>query len=300
MEIFYKNKRLKEQPEILSQIQASGLELALSLYDKTYDIIKTGAIVQLDILVDNNRVTLYHFTTGNNAYMPTAVYSQSKHYIERVIGRDKKYTFESKKLTPADIKNVRNLTNDKTTELVNEIYKDFFVLKKEIAALDKYNENYEIKIVSNADMTIGEDLVVDELFLYKNNEKIGYLKAKYTTAKLKKLHNLNKDKHFLNKATIDYSKLEDEHMNKGLGYVMYFHMAQYLTKENIAFRMSTITSDSAKRLWRGIEENWRRSVINRKIRNPHAQEKFIVHKFLKIVEDNILVFENSRPKILKK
>lgn len=302
MEIFYKKKLLSEQPEVLKKIESSGAELALLLYDKTYGVLEETQVAQLDVVVKGENKRLYYFRSKGAVYTPIGVYSRINAYVKRVTGGEEPYSLESKHLDLQEIRKLRDYTNSDTQNLVNEIYKDFFVVKKEVVALDKYGDKYDIKIVSNADMSIGDDLIVDELFLYKEGKKIGYLKAKYTTPKLKKQHNLNQDKLFLNKATIDYSKLEDEHLNRGLGYVMYFHMAQYLTSQKIDFRMSTLVSDPAQRLWKGIERHWQESVINRKLRNPRKYEpkKFVVYKFLNILEDNILIFENSKPKILKK
>lgn len=213
-----------------------------------------------------------------------------------------------------------------------QVLADFFNLKEQGTLTDKYNNIYHYKIIENADPTIGDIVVVDQLLLFKlkspcsnktheqelynsingiegsyNLEQVGYLKVKYTTNNIintlqkdnllseansshKKNQNIpiRPDEIFLNTATIDFSRVEPEYQNKGLGYAMYFYMAQHLNKNGIEFRQSTMNSDSASRLWKGMEQHFSENVEIRSFLSKNLA-------FLAIGEDSTLSFNNLKP-----
>ena len=95
-------------------------------------------------------------------------------------------------------------------------------------------------------------------------------------------------------ATIDYAKINDGYTNKGLGYIIYFHMAQHLNAKKIQFRESTVQSEQAQRLWNGIQKNLDKNVKVKKINN----EDFVC--FLNVGTNSTLLFENKKPVVLNK
>ena len=156
---------------------------------------------------------------------------------------------------------------------------------------DKNNEPYEIKIIKNADATIGAELIVDSLFLFHQDKLIGYLKVKYCTQDvLNKMYKKTEDSNFYNKDGVDYSFIEDNYKNKGLGYAMYFHMAQHLDSEGVDFRQSTLQSSYAQRLWTGIEKHWEKHIETHTFSKTNCS-------FLKMTQDLELYSQDNKPKI---
>jgi len=180
----------------------------------------------------------------------------------------------------------------KTVKQLEKKLSDFFNVAVSKSVVDKEGNAYSIKIINNADTSIGSNLIVDELRLYHKDKQIGYLKAKYTqNSIIKKLPPESySNALFVDKATIDYSTLDDRFKNKGLGYVMYFHMAQHLNSKKIQFRSSTLQSGHAKRLWDGINRNWGNYIKNTKLAAQNC-------KFLEMTQDLSLYFEDNKPKI---
>ena len=191
------------------------------------------------------------------------------------------------------VETLNNYFNNDRLKKAKQIFDNFFIKEKELIVKDKHEQDYKLIIVSNSDISIGAHLYIDEVMLFKNDQKIGFLKAKYTTKELVSLYpEYESDNFFVNKATIDYSLLEDEYKNKGLGYIMYFHMAQHLTKKNIEFRQSTLCSEEAQLLWKGFAKHFPEFITTKKI------EKTFVN-FLKIGEDVQPVFNNGTISAIK-
>lgn len=191
------------------------------------------------------------------------------------------------------------ILNSNKQEKSDKLLENFFNLKEIGTLQDKYGQNYLYKIISNADSSIGADLVIDELYLFDeiSQQQIGFIKAKYTTRDYLKIQHINIDavnsNMFLNTATIDYSKLSENYQNLGLGYSMYFKLTQYLNTNEISFRQSTLNSDSAKRLWSGINKHFSEFVEHKSINNKTVS-------FLNIGKDCILDFIDNKPVIKKK
>lgn len=232
----------------------------------------------------------------NGAYNNSAYQSELKKMQEK---NDNCINLKIVALSKEEYKN-KFILNEEKLKKAKEILSDFFNLKETGTLKDKNGEVYHFKIIQNADPSIGSTLIVDNLLLLKENgEEIGFIKVKYTTEEILEKLNVSeqekKDNVFLNIAGVDFSKIREDFRNLGLGYSMYFQMAQYLTKNNIYFRQSSLNSEKAVRLWNGINQHWAKFIL---IEKGEVSKKTV--SFLKIGEDCMLSFENNRPIITKK
>jgi ribonuclease HI len=299
MKLFYKEQPVEDNKDLLTELELPGAEFAQILYSKISPIKKNVKIAYMEgEAVDGSKKQLFILLKLGGAregfISADGCFSLSKYALEHI---EKKYQLKDIKIKESNIEEAESKINPSIYKKAYEILKDFYVVDLDKNVEDKLGNNYRLVIVNNADLTIGEHLKVDELILFDGDKKIGYLKAKYTTPELMRLHGVAKENHFLNKSTIDFSNLEDDYKNKGLGYVMYFHMSQYLSSKGIKFRQSTLCSDSAQKLWEGINKHWSENVQIKKIEN--GQQKVNV-SFLTIGKDCILSFKDNKPVIHKK
>lgn len=299
MKLFYKDQLIEDNQSLLTELESPGAEFAQILHSKISPIKKEVKIAYMEgELADGTKkqlfVLLQPAKVGNTYISADGVCSLSKYAINSL---EKKYQLKNIEIKETNAEEVESRINPTTYKKAYEILKDFYVVDLDENVEDKLGNKYRLVIVNNADLTIGENLKVDELMLFDGDKKIGYLKAKYTTPELMRLHGVEKEDVFLNQATIDFSNLDDDYKNKGLGYVMYFHMSQYLSCKGIEFRQSTLCSDSAQGLWNGINKNWSKNIQVRQMNN--GREKVNV-SFLSIGEDCILSFKNNKPIIQKK
>jgi hypothetical protein len=302
MKFFYNNKPIEEQKELVDELFLNGSEFSHVLFSKMSKInqnlkfgyfqgTKNGKPTQLFCLIksegENNNS--FFLINGERVIIKNMIHEISKKYEISDL------SFEILK-SPGTINNYFNVKKYNKAE---EILKDFYSLDLDISVKDKIGGDYRLVIVSNSDMTIGEHLHIDELMLFQGETKIGYLKAKYTTPNIMLQHGIDPSKkdHFKNEATVDFSRVTPEHMNKGLGYVMYFHMAKHLNAKGISFRQSTICSNEAKRLWNGITHNWNEQVFQK---DKKSFDKKVKVSFLSIGQDCLLYFKNRKPHIVNK
>ena len=159
-----------------------------------------------------------------------------------------------------------SLDVDRTiVEKVKESIKDNFILVKEFTLTDKNGDDYQAIYKRNNDPTINFPAIVDEINVYKDGEKVAYLMAKYySDESVKKAKEMGEKvdsdviDRFLNKATIDYIRVEDgckskeNYQGRGLATLMYLNMAQLCNENGMSFRSSTIRSDDAKNVWKGM------------------------------------------------
>lgn len=302
MEFLFKGKSLNHNKEILESILSPGYDFATIVYDKLKQTNSSVKMVKMDGLDKSGKILKEFFVV-------VPIISQNTFYYINANGQKafsqygisllkNKYNLSS--LYVNEIENIyeyKNRSNPKARSYSQEILKDFYIIKKQELVKDKSNNEYKLIIVENADLSIGEHLYVDELMLFKGQRKIGYLKAKYAPGDKIESYSVENPKKdlFYNKATIDYSFLEDEFKNKGLGYVMYFHMAQHLTNKSIDFRQSTLCSESAQKLWLGIEKHWQFMIHKEQIGNPKTNVRF-----LKVGQDCVLEFMENKPVVKMK
>lgn len=298
MDFFYQDERIDYHSDIYLKLIHSGIEYSSVLLGKIKPIYNNAELIKITGINNSGQqqssytLGLYEDNEIKELFFLNRLISNSKFGLEAV---EKRLQIKNIELEKCENLNVEK--NQEKLLISEEIFKNFFNIKKEKQIQDKYEENYQLKIVENTDVTIGSGLIVDTVYLLKNNNIIGYLKAKYTTTDMLKDHKMDHDKslHIWKKvATIDYTKINDEYTNKGLGYVMYFHMAQHLNAKKIQFRESTVQSEKAQRLWNGIQKNLYKNVKVKKIYN----EDFVC--FLKVGINSSLLFENSKPIILNK
>lgn len=298
MDFFYQDEKIDYHSDLYLKLINSGIEYSSILLEKIKPIYSNAELVKISgtnqvgeqqisytvCLYENNKIKEFFFLNK--------LISNSHFGLQAI---EKKL-----QITNIVLEKIENINIEKNKEklfISEEIFKNFFNIKKEHQVKDKHGEIYQLKIVENADSTIGSGLIIDAVYLLKNNNIIGYLKAKYTTTDMLKYHNMDHDKslHIWKKvATIDYAKINDGYTNKGLGYVMYFYMAQHLNAKKIQFRESTVQSEQAQRLWNGIQKNLDKNVKVKKINN----EDFVC--FLNVGTNSTLLFENKKPVVLNK
>ncbi|NCQ51613.1 hypothetical protein GW796_06910 [archaeon] len=302
MKFFYKDKLLDDQKDIINELLVTGCEFSNILYEKIKPVLKNIRIGCFEGKVGNITKQRYILLipTANNDYTYFSIQGERNlsKYSYQTLQNEMKVDNLSLRLVD-DYNEVINKINKVTHIKATNILNSFYHIETNTTSVDKHNNKYNIQIISNTDSTIGEDLYVDELLLFDGNKKIGYLKAKYTTDEYSKLYNVDitsSAKIFINKATVDYSKLSDEYKNRGLGYVMYFHMAQHLNNKGIQFRQSTICSHAAQLLWDGINTNLIDYVTNSKIKVSNGFKNI---SFLSIGHDCILEFKNNKPIVSK-
>lgn len=291
--MFYKDNFNKEGKDL---IKNNPLEFAIVLANKfkIFPEYVTGYLKATDKDGKENLIKPVIYNIENESYLTENG--------ERMLN---KYSLQLISKTYPDLtdfcfiqKDISTLTgNPSVMTKMQNLLDDFFNIKVDKDVIDKNGHKYNIKIVKNADDNIGNSLIVDTLYLYDNDKKVGYLKAKYTKEQFiksiygdKDCNDSKLDKNFIDTATTDFSRIRDEYQNKGLGYVMYFHMAQYLENEGIKFRSSTLQTPLAARLWDGINKNWGDYT---KIKNFNNN----MCCFIKMTKDLELYFENKIPKI---
>ncbi len=300
MHFFYEKKDIWQQKELMEELIFPGAEFAHILYEKmgqtspniklaSFNGIKNGEPIQIFCLANQDE----------DGEFNSFITAKGHRGISKFIFQDFEQKYGISNISLNILQEPNSLIphlKPETYQKAKEILTDFYQVGLDTITYDRENNSYRLVIVSNADMTIGEHLVVDELTLFQGNKKVGYLKAKYTTPELMEMHEIPKDKKdlFKNEATVDYSRLLPEFMNKGLGYIMYFHMAQHLNEKGVEFRQSTVCSDQAQRLWKGIETHWENNTRQEKKKTFNKSVKV---SFLSIGKDAVLAFENNQPKI---
>lgn len=299
MKLFYDKEPIKENKNLFDQLQVPGVEFAHILYNKISPIEKNVDIAYFEgEMEDGSKKKLFVLnqpTMIGECYIgANGVFSMSSFLIRHL---EEIHDVKNIVIKKSSMQECEDKINPVIYAKADQTLKDFYVVDVNKTVEDKLNNKYRLVIVGNADMTIGEHLCVDELMLYDGDTKIGYLKAKYTTPELMTLHGVETEKFFLNQATIDYSSLKDEYKNKGLGYVMYFHMSQYLQKKGVEFRQSTLCSKKAQLLWNGINKHWSEHIEIRKIKSG-SQEVNV--SFLSIGQDCVFSFQNNKPTINNK
>ncbi len=270
MEFYYQDKPLNEK--LINLLKIDGLEFSYEFWKKVSCIQDCYAAI-----VQDEGIQKFGIIKDNSCWNV-----ERARLCEKII---KKVNFEDylSQMSPEKI------------ALSHEILKDVFNLKVHKKILDKKGEQYDLMIVDNADISIGDCLIIDQVFLLKDTKVIGYLKAKYATEKTMTQFGLTgnfKTDPFFNKATTDYSLLTPEYQNLGLGYQMYFHIAQYLNQKGIQFRESINLSPKAKRIWQKMEEHWPESIEEKKIKFGSKVQSL---NFLKIGQNHHLCFENEKP-----
>jgi hypothetical protein len=157
---------------------------------------------------------------------------------------------------------------------------DFHNFQKEVFLKDKSGEDYRLIIIENADASISDNVIIDKGVLFnKDNHQIGYVSTKYTTLDIQKKlmtsisktkgyfhlsQNQGVDQHyFLNVASIDYSNIQEDYQNKGLGTKVYFEMAKHLNKKGLEFRGSSLQSNDAKGLWSSLKKTYPENIIEK-------------------------------------
>jgi hypothetical protein len=301
-------------------INKTFIQKAVNNSNESNTTLNTTADTKSNILITPAKpFDIHSYMTIDGAYT-FGNYSQKKILKEIQEQYPNVTKFSYSEITEKEFQSNYSINENKYSEATH-LLQDFFNLKETGFLLDKNGQQYYYQIVHNADMTIGDTVIIDQLYLYtidktnhtnnltENNinlnnitpllKPIGYLKTKYTTIDIlhKLAHNQNESANALSTIQSNYKsknrpKESDPFLNKnkGLGYSMYFHMAKYLNNHNLEFRQSSMNSDSATQLWTGIQKHWEDNI---------TVKPFLTHSlcFLSIGQDTILNFENNKPVI---
>lgn len=302
MKFFYQNKSIYQQKEIKKDLIYPGAEVAYILANKMLSVNPTMKLVAFEGKKEDGSISRMFSLLKHNSYGHESIINiDGEMGLDWGVPKDIKDNLQIKEYEIKDVtlNDLEPFLNLHLYEMAHSILKNFYIIQLDKKVQDRNGDEYRLVIISNADTTIGEHLYIDELKLFKGNQEIGYLKAKYTTPELMKQHGIPKSKKddFKNQATIDFSNLEYPYRNKGLGYVMYFHMAQHLNSKGIDFRQSTICSDSAQRLWKSIEVNFSDNVTTK---YKKVFDEKVKVSFLSIGQDCSLSFTDKKPTIHKK
>ncbi len=302
MKFFYNSIPVDEQKELVEELLLNGSEFAHVLYSKMSPINPNLKISSLNGIQNDSPINLFLLVNSdgicNNSFF--SINGERVIFKNIISELSNKYGISNLQQQPIYNPNTinKNFTLNKYKK-AEKILEGFYQVDLDRTVKDKLGSEYRLVIVSNSDMTIGEHLHVDELMLFQGETKIGYLKAKYTTPEIMEKHGVPKNTKddFKNEATVDFSRVNPDYMNKGLGYIMYFYMAQHLNSKGISFRQSTICSNEAKRLWQGIEHNWSEQVLNK---DKKVFNKKVKISFLSIGQDCLLYFKDRKPHIVNK
>lgn len=257
-------------------------EFIYTLYNK---LKKNNFNLTLAIIKDNDKITPIILNSNISYYNETG----EKSFSSLKKQKDKQLVYQS--VSENQFLNFFTLDNEKL-KTAQQLLHDFNVYSYKGEVKDKFSDIYELHIIENSDTTIGEEVVIDTIMITKKNIPIGKINVKYTNETiLNKLTTKYVDNYFFNVATIDYSSVESEYQNKGLGYVLYHAAAVHLASKNIDFRASTLQSSLAEQLWKGIIKNFPQYIEYRTVNKNN-------HTFLKMGQ-TCLTFENQKPVLRK-
>lgn len=295
MKFNFKKQNIDKKSDIFNMLLSSGAEFAYELAKKYIPFNPEYKIIKKE--VEGNPLLQNYFLfneEGNEYFNIDGLFTcRFRNTHEICTGFKKDDNIITSEISLEELEKVLN--KEKQT-YAKEVLNDFFNVEKSFKVKDKFGDSYDLVIIKNADVTIGDGMIVDKLLLYKDNKEIGYLKVKYTTDEILKMYGEDPKswERFNGIATIDYSKLIDDFTNKGLGYIMYFHMGQYLSEQGLKFRQSSICSTSAERLWEGMEKHFPDNIVKKKIGKNKSVE---ILKFFQIPKNCEMLFEKNNPKI---
>ncbi len=224
----------------------------------------------------NQRVNNERYISENGVRSAGGFFFKQDYEEQGLENPQKLFLKESKKELNVD----RNIV-----EKVKESIKDNFIPVKEFTLTDKYGESYQAICKRNNDPTINFPAIVDDISVYKNGEKIAYLMSKYySEASVKKAKEMGEDidnfviDRFLNKATIDYVRVEEDYQKRGISTLMYLNIAQIVNENNMTFRSSTIRTDDAKGVWENMKETFGDKHVKKEtIKNGYGDDESVYY-----------------------
>lgn len=286
MKFFYKDKEINRRDEICNQLIKNGSELASVIFEKLQDTDESYKIFRHDYTKEGDSHFDFFVGSVRNGEISTIFTPVG----ELIFSRLSKSKYGA--VSEVTLDNVKSHINPETLEIAQEIYGSYCkkVLEKKVT--DKFGEEYTLKIIENSDTALSNDLYLNTVLLFKENKVVGYLKSCYTTPELSsKYSDKDKSPDFLNVANVDYSRINDNFKGRGLGYIIYFHMAQFLNQNGIEFRQSTMCSDSATRVWDKMKELWPENIQEKQVFGGN------IRKFLAIGKEYNLEFVENRPQV---
>lgn len=98
------------------------------------------------------------------------------------------------------------IKNQELYDRAKELIKDYHKLENSVIVNDKEGKQYRIDVYSHTDTVLDEFLTQDSLFIYdlETNEKIGHIKAKYSTTEMYDFYYPTVIHEFLNDVNKDY------------------------------------------------------------------------------------------------
>ena len=179
--MFYKKGFLNKKIIDLYENEGS-LEFAIAMKENFKNKNKNVEI-QAILSKDNNEVIKY-IPVFNDKYTITITgyHSISSFYLNNLERKNKDYSNLYIEPINIDLK----IKNKKFYNNAKELIKDFYKLENSVIVNDKEGKQYRIDVYSDTDPILNEFLTQDALFIYdlETNEKIGHIKAKYSTTEM--------------------------------------------------------------------------------------------------------------------
>lgn len=275
MSFFYKNESLETQSNDIQILAKTGAEIVVVMFEKLKQSFEDYRILKY---CDENSENL-EFAIGkiHNNKVVSFFSSLGDIYLDSLID------LSCGILKEVTINEVFLYVQKEALYIANKMFDNFFLLKQKKLVYDKYNQPYDLIIIENSNNNYGSSTQVVSIYLISEGVKIGFMEVSYNTQ-------LDGIKQFVNKTYthVAYVELKAEYQNKGLGYIMYFNMAQFLNTKGFVLKISDHCSIEAQRVWNRMSSNWKEQII--------LEDG---SKTLKITEHLNLIFKNKKPLLIK-
>ena len=195
--MFYKKGFLNKEEINLYENEGS-LEFAIAMKEhfKNKD-------VKIKAITSKEKIIKYIPVFDNKyAITVTGYHSLCKFYLENIQRKNPEFS----ELAFEDINIDLKIRNKEHYEKAKKLIKDFYKLKNSVLVNDKEGKEYKIEIYSHTDTILNGFLTQDSLFIYdlETNEKIGHIKAKYSTKEMYNFYFPTVIHEFLNDINKDY------------------------------------------------------------------------------------------------
>lgn len=178
----------------------------------------------------------------------------------------------------------------------NEIYENLYPTKS-LEYINAFNINSFINKNTDPEKilkTLFNKRIIEDI---SNDFKKDLIEADKNIANNKSLMNyINTTKEYWNnKATVEYSFIEEEYRGLGLSQIMYFYMGKYLNNEGINFRSSVTQSELALKTWNTLKKNFPNNIEEEKIQSFPDKDSESVF-FLSVSKEEDCYFLNGELK----
>lgn len=236
--MFYKEKLVTKEQRKLFEDNHS-FEFALAIQEKLQSVGKNIDIYELKGESFSRYLAVQNTLSEKKDIFMLGDYATTGRFFLESMSQDLKIdnlTFQ--KVSEEHVKNKK--INQKVLGQAKEFVSSFYKEKKEFEIKDKFGESYKVKITENVDHTLYNSFrEMDILEVFKENKRVGYIKALYSSQEMfdqyypTKLHlildEMNKDYYLTNEMTkeemlnvleskdmirnVDYSNVDEEFNN---------------------------------------------------------------------------------------